>query len=266
MKSGDNAPDNTTGWAEGRGWGWETDEEYAQVFYRRAVGDLPEMESSKALARLLEPRVHSGDAILDVGCGSGHYLRSLQKTLSQPFSYTGVDSCSLYIKLAGRAFHDNPDATFQEADIYDLPFQDRSFDVTVCNNVLLHLPTIATPIKELCRVTRRFLVIRTLVGERPFLVKEVRGSGDEFDSSGEPFSFNYYNIYSSAYLRTILQPLPGVRSVEIFQDRDFDPHLIEEAAKAYSSAENPTRIFEGWQVNGYILQPWSFVIVELVDV
>jgi SAM-dependent methyltransferase len=265
MHQGDVEPTDAGGWAEGRGWGWETDEEYAQVFFRRATGDLPEMESSKALATLLKPRVQSGDAILDVGCGAGHYLRSLRGALPMPFTYSGVDSCSLYIKLAGEAFSSDPDASFDEADIFDLPFPTRSFDVTACNNVLLHLPTIETPLKELCRVTRRLLVIRTLVGERSFLIKEVRGSENEFDASGEPTNFNHYNIYGASLLRSFLEPLPTVRSVEILPDRDFDPSLIEEAARSYSNSENPTRIFDGWQVNGYVLQPWAFVIVELAE-
>jgi SAM-dependent methyltransferase len=192
-------------------------------------------------------------------------LRSFRKVISQPFSYTGADSATLYIELARQAFRDDPNASFKEADVFDLPFEEQSFDVTLCNNVLLHLPSVRKPMEELCRVSRRLLVIRTLVGERSFLIKEVRQEGTEFDDRGDPIHFNYYNIYASAFLKAILERQPRFRSVDIIQDRDFDPTRIEEAAQVHSSAGNPTRIFDGWQVNGYVLQPWAFVIVELAE-
>ena len=83
---------------------WNTSTEYGEVFYKRAVGDLPEMESSKAMASLLKEKISTGDHILDVGCGGGHYLRSLKNTVKVPFSYTGVDITASYIELAKRAW------------------------------------------------------------------------------------------------------------------------------------------------------------------
>ena len=79
---------------------WNTSVEYGVVFYRRATGELPEMESSKALALLLKDRVKQDDHILDVGCGGGHYLRSLRNTVNVSFRYTGVDITASYIDLA----------------------------------------------------------------------------------------------------------------------------------------------------------------------
>ena len=48
---------------------WDRETEYGRLLYQRATGELPEMESSKAMARQVKTFVSPGDRILDVGCG-----------------------------------------------------------------------------------------------------------------------------------------------------------------------------------------------------
>ncbi|NQW04402.1 MAG: class I SAM-dependent methyltransferase, partial [Acidobacteria bacterium] len=102
--------------------GWRNRADYAETFYRRAIGELPEMESSKAAAMLLQDHVASGDAILDVGCGGGHYLCSLHRVIQVPFTYTGLDATPDFLEFAHRAWDGAPGVSFQPGDIYDLPF------------------------------------------------------------------------------------------------------------------------------------------------
>lgn len=257
--------DKEQAWRRGRGWGAHQDDPYAKVLYQRAVGELPEMESSKAAAARLEGWLMAGDSLLDVGCGAGHYLLSLRRRLGGGFRYTGLDATPLYIEMARKAFPDDPDAGFTVGDAYHLPWPDMSFDLAMCCNLMLHLPSLARPLAELCRVAKRGVLLRTLVGERSFRIQEVRGAGDEFDDQGEPRAFNYYNIYSRAYVDHLLASLPRVAGWEISPDRSFDARLIEQAAQDQGGAMNATRMLGGWQVNGYILQPWAFVRITLSD-
>jgi ubiquinone/menaquinone biosynthesis C-methylase UbiE len=225
------------------------------------------MESSKAAAARLVAHVDGEAHLLDVGCGAGHYYRSIRRVLTEharpPLRYTGIDATSYYIRRARDAFGSDPQADFLVGDIYCLPFADCSFDLVLCANVLLHLPSIARPLEELCRVARRFALIRTLVAERTFIIREVRGSGDELDYHGEPHQFNWYNIYSRAYVAKLIDNIPCVQRCTIEVDRDFNSHAIEAAAAHQTGAENPTRMLGGWQVNGCILQPWCFIKIEL---
>jgi hypothetical protein len=126
--------------------------------------------------------------------------------------------------------------------------------------VLLHLPSIAQPFRELVRVARSHVLVRTLVGERGFLIKEIEG--DDLSEHGDPSAFNWYNIYPRAYVERLLRSMPRVRDVRIVEDRAYSPERIEAAARD-SGAVNATRIVGGWQVNGYVLQPWHFVHVVL---
>lgn len=42
---------------------WDKEQTYGDLFFKRATGELPEMESSKALAKVIEPYLEEGDKI-----------------------------------------------------------------------------------------------------------------------------------------------------------------------------------------------------------
>lgn len=181
---------------------WDEMQSYGEVLYKRATGEAPEMESSKAAARRLQGILKEGNTVLDVGCGAGHYLRSLRSVFPFPFPYTGIDATQSYVDLAAKAFKTDANAAFLRGDIEALPVKDQSFDIVLCMNVLLHLPRILPAIRELWRVTGRTLLIRTMVGEKSFRIKQIRewekemeGTEDPiFDADGEPMRFHYFNM------------------------------------------------------------------------
>ncbi|MDJ0893593.1 MAG: class I SAM-dependent methyltransferase [Alphaproteobacteria bacterium] len=236
---------------------------YGEVMFRRATGELPEMESTKAVAARLARTARPGDHILDVGCGVGHYLRGLQTALGFEFSYTGVDATEHFVKLAQEAFKGVDRAQFIQGDIFELPFEDARFDIVMCNNVLLHLPTVRTPLRELCRVAGRHVLIRTLIGERSFRILEVHGPDEDYDDTGEPSEFNYFNIYSTSYVDRLLSEVPCAKRWRILPDRDFDAQKIAREKSFREDAATVTTMTGNWQTNGYILSPWSFVEIEI---
>ena len=256
---------------------WDQDHDYGETLTKRAEGDLPEMESAKSLAKLLSTLIQPGDRVLDVGCGAGHYLRSLKREIEVPFTYTGADATANYIELARDAWSSDPHAGFELADIFELPFDDGEFDIVMCCNVFLHLPSIRIPLRNLARVAKRELLIRTLVGDRSFRIQEVYSAAThprtfpfpldqhEFDENGEPLSFHYYNIYARSWLETLIDQLPGVKSYSIVPDEEFEPSAIDREAQRENAPPDVTRMVAGWQVNGYILQPWHFIQITKDD-
>jgi len=252
---------------------WDRQKEYGDLLYRRAVGELPEMESSKAVAARIQPWLQSGDRVLDVGCGAGHYYRSLKQAIPHSFHYTGVDATGYYIEVARRAWKGDPATTFVQGDIFALPFEDQSFDIVVSANVFLHLPSIKIPFEQLVRVARRKVLVRMLAGDRSFRIQEVyspethpgwftgQSDQEEFDGQGEPVSFHYFNIYSRSYIEKILGKIPRVTDVRFIPDTFFDAGRFTAEKELYAKSPDATTILDGWQVNGYILQPWHFVEV-----
>jgi len=249
--------------------GWRNRSDYASTFYKRAVGELPEMECSKAAAELLKPHVRAGDKILDVGCGGGHYLRSFRRVIPVPFSNPGPDATPDLPEAGKKAWGGANNVTFELGDIYDLPFRDSESDVVVCHDLLYHLPSITKPISELLRVAKRLVQLRTLVGSRSFRVQEVYSSkffpgaddidpSGEFADNGEPRSFAFLNIHSKDYFASVIERACPGAGVEYIKDSFFDPKAIEASATEWDNP-NPTRIVDGQQVIGYVIMPYHFV-------
>lgn len=239
-------------------------DEYGELFFQRATGAMDEMESSKAAARRMSELMRDGDTVADVGCGAGHYLVSLKKTIAHDYRYIGIDATANYVELARKAFAGDDKVEFRQGDIFKLPLEDQSVDVAMCNNVLLHLPSVETPLAELVRIARRTVLVRTLIGDTSFAIRHVDPApgGDEFENL-EPKAFHFLNIYSQDYVRHILSKQDRVSDVEIVLDCDFDESKLTDTADALQHAWDATRAVNGMQISGYIVQPWSWLKIDL---
>jgi SAM-dependent methyltransferase len=99
--------------------------------------------------------VRPGDAVLDVGCGTGADVRALAERVGPTGRVTGVDNSQLLIDEAGTqtAGRELP-VEYRVADAHDLPFPDATFDATRCERVMMHLADPAVALGELIRVTK----------------------------------------------------------------------------------------------------------------
>ena len=82
------------------------------------------------------------DTVLDVGCGSGHFLWSMKDMSNTRY---GIDEHS----------YRTADHTVMQGDARDLPFEDNSMDLITMLDVLEHIPDSDTALKELHRVVKQ---------------------------------------------------------------------------------------------------------------
>ncbi len=247
---------------------WNNDKVYGDLFYKRATGELPEMESSKALAKIVVELIRENDKILDVGCGGGHYLRSLDNALNVKFLYEGIDATEYYIKRANDSFPNSlksktycTSAKFMVGDIFNLPIKNIDSEIVICNNVFLHLPSIEKPLTELIRVSKKFIIIRTLVGSNSFRIKQIE-KPENYYENGEPINYHYYNIYSESYIIKLLEKL-NITSYTFHDDTDYDPSAFGDSTNYIGERpDDLTTTINGIQLNNYILQPWKFIVME----
>jgi ubiquinone/menaquinone biosynthesis C-methylase UbiE len=243
---------------------WDKNSAYGDLFYKRATGELEEMESSKALCKVLSDFYREGMSLADIGCGGGHYLRSLRKRLDNKIDYTGVDPTEYYIDMARKAFPQ--DANFMIGDIFNLDLADDSFDIVMNNNVLLHLPPPPRkPLEELIRISRKYVVIRTVFGKRNYIIKEICDELNEVEQTIKPLNvmddesqsnFNYFNMYTETYLRSILRDIDPDLKVQILDDKMwgyFDNTSL--------TNETGTRVFGEFQLSGNLLLDWKFIVI-----
>lgn len=255
------------------GWRiWDKFSSYGDLLHKRATGELEEMESAKSLCALTSKIYRPGMKILDVGCGAGHYLRSLRKRVDKNIDYTGVDATKYYIQRAKDAFGDN--VSFALGDIYDLNFPDNSFDIVMSNNLLLHLPPPPTKaISELVRVSRTYVIIRTVFGERNYIVKECRKPEEIFGEkqnlqfeerdvishNGEAKYYNYFNMYTEDYFIDIVRSIDQNADVKVEIDHwnEFDNRGV--------GGHTATWVTEGKQISGNLILDWRFAVISKKD-
>jgi SAM-dependent methyltransferase len=104
-------------------------------------------------ARHLLPLLKPGLSLLDVGCGEGWITRDLARLVA-PGRVVGIDASAEVIERA-RAGGDVPDnLTFEAADLFNLGYQDGSFDVVHVHQVLHHLSDPVAAVRALARVGR----------------------------------------------------------------------------------------------------------------
>jgi ubiquinone/menaquinone biosynthesis C-methylase UbiE len=97
--------------------------------------------------------IECGSKVLDAGCGNCKNM-ALRK---DGVEFTGIDNSSTFVQM-GRDIGFN----VIEGDITDLPFEDRTFDYTICIAVIHHLSSpenIQEAINELLRVTKKRVLV-----------------------------------------------------------------------------------------------------------
>ena len=147
---------------------------YDPIWRRRAAALLTlgryrgtrELEQMTAWAAL-----QPGDAVLDVGCGSGHYLRALHSVQPQALLH-GCDLSGAFLAVGARRLaRDGIEATLLQADAHDLPYADASFAAVTIGGTPNELRDRQAAFAEAARILRpggRLWLMASIRGEGPF--------------------------------------------------------------------------------------------------
>jgi ubiquinone/menaquinone biosynthesis C-methylase UbiE len=93
-----------------------------------------------------------GKKLLDAGCGEG-YLSRYYAQLGA--NVTGVDISEELIKISRKITEEaRIDVSFRVGNVCNLDIQDNSFDLILCNLVLLNIPCFQKALSEFCRILK----------------------------------------------------------------------------------------------------------------
>lgn len=108
----------------------------------------------RALAAVAGAR--SGDRILDVGCGTGYFVRTLAQIAGPDGAVVGIDAAPEMIAYAASRSRSAANVSFEVGSAGALSFPDSGFDVVVSSLTMHHLaPAEQLPaIQEMRRVLR----------------------------------------------------------------------------------------------------------------
>jgi SAM-dependent methyltransferase len=114
------------------------------------------------LLRAVRPFLHEGARVLDVGCGSADLPAQLLEAVPARIVVVGVDLKLLHLRQAPQKVHR------VVADVRELPFPPRSFDVVTASLFLHHFDgaAVASVLRSLFSLARRALVVNDLLRAR----------------------------------------------------------------------------------------------------
>jgi ubiquinone/menaquinone biosynthesis C-methylase UbiE len=84
--------------------------------------------------------VKPGDAVLEVGCGTGTLTLEASRRAGPSGKVFGIDIIPAMIEISRqKAAQANQDITFQLGSIDNIPFPDGQFDVVMCSFMIFHM-------------------------------------------------------------------------------------------------------------------------------
>lgn len=99
--------------------------------------------------------IQPGMIVLDAGCGTGVDVATMAQLVGASGHVYGVDFSEAMIASARQRIDlNNSPVTFQQASIYQLPFEDNFFDRVRADKVFQHLAEPEMALGELFRVTK----------------------------------------------------------------------------------------------------------------
>ena len=113
---------------------------FLNIYYKTFVKELKKLEIKN---------------VLDIGCGEGFILNKLkQEKIGE--SWEGIDYSKEAVEI-GKKIHSYLDLT--QGDIYNTGFKDAAFDLVVCTEVLEHLENPEKALKEIIRVSKKYILL-----------------------------------------------------------------------------------------------------------
>ncbi len=123
--------------------------------------------TAESSAGYLLGHLRPGMTLLDVGCGPGTITRDLARRLA-PGRVIGVDASAEVIAEARSGVEgDGSSVSFEVGDLFDLAFEDGSFDVVHAHQVLQHVGDPLAALAEMRRVCRPGGIVAVRDGDYP---------------------------------------------------------------------------------------------------
>lgn len=89
--------------------------------------------------------------VLDVGCAGGTFTNNVSRIFPQA-KITGIDIYSRAIEYGKKGY---PHINFICADVHNIPFRNRAFDLVICYETIEHLIDPLEVLKEIKRVLKK---------------------------------------------------------------------------------------------------------------
>ena len=102
--------------------------------------------------------LHRYSNMLDVGCGQGHWTKTLAPYLAHDSKITAIDNDENWFESNAELEHhfklSKIDFSLKYGDAENIPFENETFDFVTCQTVLIHLKNPKKALEEMTRVLK----------------------------------------------------------------------------------------------------------------
>ena len=169
------------------------------LWYQTPAGHYADSLEKALFLRIMEPE--SGQSVLDVGCGTGHYLAFFREL---GLKAAGIDASGQMLEVASENL--GADIKLYEGNAEKLPFDDNSFDIVTLVTVLEFVSDPSKVLQEAARVARSQVYLGIL-NQTSLLAISRRVKGRFRESIYNKAKF--YSIREmEAMARRVLGPIP----------------------------------------------------------
>lgn len=150
--------------------------------------------------------------MLDAGCGDGINLMGMSEKAKESawnLELTGVDYNPVRVN---RASEQGQSFRIQKASLYSLPFENESFDIVLCNQVLEHIPKLSTALSELYRVLKKDGLLIAGVPNEGCLMARLRNKVIQRSISQKTDHINFFT--KKSFTQLLVKAGLAIRSVE----------------------------------------------------
>jgi SAM-dependent methyltransferase len=246
----------------------------------RAAGTLPDMGCALRMTELLKQTQgglfeHEARAqILDVGCATGHFLRTFIRRRLPLAKYVGLEVDSSMVAVANELWTDeieNGKAEFINEDLERF-VSARRFDVVICCNAFMYFASAKTALTNLLRATRTRLLIRSYFADANYRIvraqtkrnhdKSLVDEIDVFDDAGNMLCYDFWNIYSQAYIEELVPRIEPRARLEWIEDKNVISSLEQERALNLSK-RGATEVLAGQEISYPFILPWKYLSISM---
>lgn len=152
-----------------------------------------------------EAGVDRGHRVLDVACGTGIVARTAADLVGPTGSVVGLDLNGAMLIVARRV---RPDLVWRQGDAAELPFEDESFDVALCQMALMFFPDRARAIAEMARVVTADGIVAICVPagleDQPAYGALDAAVGELAGTEAQALMASYWSCGDLSYLRGLI--------------------------------------------------------------
>jgi len=258
----------------------ENTDDYVSLMTARARGRLPDMGCALRVAELIaemSPRTNTVDgriSVLDVGCATGHFLRTFIRRALPLRKYVGLEIDPAMVRAANEVWREelgSGAAEFINADLEHFA-GGQTYDLVICVNAFMYFASAKTALTKLMRAARHRVMIRSYFTESTYRIVRAqttrnhdKSQVDElaaFDDAGNILCYDFWNMYSFTYMEALVRTIEPKARAEWIEDKNVLSSL-EEERKLNLQKRGATELLGRYEVSYPFILPWKYLSIDV---